>query len=91
MSDAERDQINRLVGACVKRARRRRHISQEAFAALIGLSRPSLANIEAGRQAISVAQLALIARATYGDIWDDHALRDALGFEPLPAMRANEV
>lgn len=56
--------INEEVGAAIKELREQKlRITQTDMASRVGLSRPSLANIEAGRQQISVAQLLDFARA----------------------------
>lgn len=50
------------VGIRVKELRDRFGMTQEAFAVSIGLSRPSLANIEAGRQDVPLKYLIAINR-----------------------------
>lgn len=40
------------VGLIVKQARKRKKLTQEALADAVGISRPAVANIEVGRQAI---------------------------------------
>ena len=44
----------RLVGERIAGARRRRRLSQEKLAPAVGLRRPSVANIEKGRQAVAL-------------------------------------
>ena len=52
------EEVNVEVGVRLRAAREERaRLTQLAFAKAVGLSRPSVANIENGRQQISVAQL----------------------------------
>jgi DNA-binding XRE family transcriptional regulator len=55
------DQTNALFGRNLKRLRELRGLTQEELAGLIGLSRTSVTNQEAGRQATSWATLILLA------------------------------
>ena len=50
------------VGIRIKETRERMSMTQEAFALSIGMSRPSLANIEAGRQDVPLKFLIAINR-----------------------------
>jgi DNA-binding XRE family transcriptional regulator len=56
------DEVNERFGRNLKWARARRGLSQGALAAQIGLTRTSVTNIEAGRQAPSWATAVLIAQ-----------------------------
>lgn len=51
------------LGERVRSLREKRHLTQEALADQVGLSRTSVTNIERGRQAVLVHQLLLFARA----------------------------
>jgi DNA-binding XRE family transcriptional regulator len=62
---AHADLANALFGRNLKRLREARGLTQEELAALIGLSRTSVTNQEAGRQATSWATLLL-----YADVLD---------------------
>jgi transcriptional regulator with XRE-family HTH domain len=55
--------LNGRASARIRAAREVAGFSQGQLAALAGLSRPSLANIEAGRQTITLRQLDAIATA----------------------------
>lgn len=54
---------NALVGAAIRAERDRLGITQDDLAQRLGMSRPSVANIEKGRQQISVAQLLSFSKA----------------------------
>ena len=58
MTDAE---LYRMIGSLIKAQRKLAHMSQAQLAEAIGLSRPAIANIEAGRQGILVAMIYRIA------------------------------
>jgi transcriptional regulator with XRE-family HTH domain len=49
---ADRDTFYRQVGERIRAKRRERGLSQEGLAAAVGLKRPSMSNIEKGRQNI---------------------------------------
>lgn len=53
----------RHVGAQVRRLRTRAGLKQGDLAARVGMSRASIANVEAGRQAVPLHQFAAIAEA----------------------------
>jgi transcriptional regulator with XRE-family HTH domain len=53
--------LNGRAAARIRAAREAAGLSQGKLAAKAGLSRPSLANIEAGRQTITLRQLGAIA------------------------------
>lgn len=57
----EIDQFYLLLGARVKEARRRKSLSQAALAERLGLTRASIANLEAGRQRPSAHLSAMIS------------------------------
>lgn len=54
--------LQRRIGARVKVAREAAGLSQERLGADCGLTRTSIANIEAGRQGMSLERAALVAR-----------------------------
>jgi transcriptional regulator with XRE-family HTH domain len=54
--------FNRLFGRRVARWRHERGLSQEALGSLVGLSRTSITNIEAGRQSVVAYTIQLLAR-----------------------------
>ncbi|RKF32292.1 hypothetical protein BCY89_13930 [Sphingobacterium siyangense] len=56
------------LGLNISRIRNRKQISQEGLADFLKLSRPSIANIEKGRQRPSILTLALIANYLKVDI-----------------------
>lgn len=57
------EDLNERAAARIRAAREATGLSQGQLAARAGLSRPSLANIEAGRQTITLRQLGAIAAA----------------------------
>lgn len=58
----EETAYNRAFGRRVQRRRKDRGLSQEALGALVGLSRTSITNIEAGRQSVVAYTIGLLAR-----------------------------
>jgi transcriptional regulator with XRE-family HTH domain len=60
------------VGARLRAARRRTVLTQDALARLAGISRPSVSNIEAGRQSVTLALFL--------------SLCDALGADPAELL-----
>ena len=61
--DVKSRQFYRLVGAKVRSARIEAGLSQAALAEQVGLTRSSMANLEAARQRTSLYHFVLIARA----------------------------
>jgi transcriptional regulator with XRE-family HTH domain len=59
---------NVLLGRIIKQSRRNAKLTQEMVASATGLSRPSIANIEAGKQAVHWAQLCDLARVLKFDL-----------------------
>jgi len=57
------DVLQRRVGARVRELRTARGLTQLALAEHSGISRPSVANVEAGRQNVSLRQLCALALA----------------------------
>lgn len=55
--------VNKTVGSYIKKRRLSLGYSQENLAGSVSLSRPSITNIEAGRQGISLVQLFKFAQA----------------------------
>jgi transcriptional regulator with XRE-family HTH domain len=62
MSDSA-DGVQRRVGARVRELRAGRGLTQLRLAERSGISRPSVANVEAGRQNVSLRQLCALASA----------------------------
>ena len=58
------------LGERVRALREKRHLTQEALADQVGLSRTSVTNIERGRQAVLVHQLLLFAKALDAKLTD---------------------
>jgi len=56
-------ETQRAIGARIRALREARTITQTQLAIVAGLSRPTLANYEAGRQTMTVRALDAIARA----------------------------
>ena len=54
---------NKEIGEAVRRARKSATITQEELADRAGISRPSITNIESGRQQLTVNQLYVLSRA----------------------------
>jgi transcriptional regulator with XRE-family HTH domain len=74
MSDLRAD-IQRRVGARVRGLRFGCGLTQLALAQRSGISRPSIANVEAGRQNVSLGQLCALA-AALGVAVEDLLARD---------------
>ena len=62
--------VLRRVGQDIRAARRDARLTQQQLAGMIGTSRSSLANLEAGNQEITVTRLAALAEALKLDIAD---------------------
>jgi len=56
-------QTQRAIGSRIRALREARAITQTHLASIAGISRPTLANYEAGRQTMTVRALVAIARA----------------------------
>jgi transcriptional regulator with XRE-family HTH domain len=61
--NAPADALQRQVGARVRALRANRGLTQLRLAQRSGFSRPSVANVEAGRQNVSLRQLCALAAA----------------------------
>ena len=57
------DNLYANFGACIKEQRKLKAVTQQELALAAGLGRPTVASIEKGRQAVSLAQAAAIANA----------------------------
>jgi transcriptional regulator with XRE-family HTH domain len=68
VKDAGSDRFYATVGAKVRSARIAAKISQADLAAQVGLTRSSVANLEAARQRTSLYHLVLISRALKADV-----------------------
>jgi transcriptional regulator with XRE-family HTH domain len=61
-------EVQRRLGARVRTRRAQLGLTQHALAARSGFSRPSIANVEAGRQNVSLRQLCAVAVALEVDV-----------------------
>lgn len=78
MAHRENDFYQRL-GASIRRSREEADLTQTELAAMVGVSRTSLTNMELGRQRILVDQLASVAMAlntSVGDLMSNIELED---------------
>lgn len=57
------EELYAAIGETIRARRERKGMTQAALAALVGMSRPSVANIERGRQSLLVHQLVDFATA----------------------------
>ncbi len=62
--------VQRAIGSRIRMLRQARTITQSQLASAAGISRPTLANYEAGRQTMTVRALDAIARALGVDLRD---------------------
>jgi len=76
--------LQRKVGARIKAAREAEGLSQEYVAARVGMARSSIANLEAGRQDMSISRLALVAAAVNLDLAQLIQPGDLPELKPLP-------
>lgn len=87
------DSFYSFVGSKVRSARIAAGVSQATIAARVGLTRSSVANLEAGRQHISLYHFVLISRALGAEFNDflpsDSAPREINIFEGLRDELAN--
>lgn len=77
-------ELQRKVGARVKAARQAEGLSQEQVAQRVGMARPSIANLEAGRQDMNISRLALVAAAVNLNLADLIRPEDLPELRPLP-------
>jgi transcriptional regulator with XRE-family HTH domain len=63
-------EVQRRLGARVRTRRAQLGLTQHALAARSGFSRPSIANVEAGRQNVTLRQLCAVALALELDVAD---------------------
>jgi transcriptional regulator with XRE-family HTH domain len=61
-------EVQQLLGVRIRERRRELGLTQGALALRAGLSRPSIANLEAGRQNAGLRQLVALARALEVDV-----------------------
>jgi transcriptional regulator with XRE-family HTH domain len=84
------DDFYRQVGARIRAKRQERGLSQESLAIAVGLKRPSLSNIEKGRQNIllhTIHDIAETLNTTVDELLPERAQAEAVkisGLEKLP-------
>jgi len=81
--------INRVIGERTRLARTKRQMTQTALAEEVGLTRSSIANIEAGRQHTPAHVVLLIARALdipISELLPTYAELDDVARLQLPAL-----
>lgn len=61
-------EVQQLLGVRIRERRRQLGLTQGALALRAGLSRPSIANLEAGRQNVGLRQLVSVAAALHVDV-----------------------
>jgi transcriptional regulator with XRE-family HTH domain len=81
--DEQADDNDLRIGRKVAEARERAGLSQEYVAGHVGLTRSSVANIEAGRQRVHAARLAMLAKMLGIDV--SELLAD-IELPPLPPV-----
>jgi transcriptional regulator with XRE-family HTH domain len=79
------ESVNQRVGARVRAARDATGMTQNQLAGYMGLSRTSIANIEAGRQALDLEGAALVARVLR------IAVGDLIAADDLPPLELPPV
>lgn len=84
MADLAQDGILRAAGEKVRAARDAAGLSQAQVAKRVGLTRSSVANLEAGRQDMNLSRLALIARVLKLDLNELIALVELPPEPPQP-------
>ncbi len=83
------EHINRVIGQQTRLERAKRQMTQTALAEEVGLTRSSIANIEAGRQHTPAHVVLLIARALgipVAELMPTHAELDEVANLQLPAL-----
>ena len=70
MSEDEEDRFYKQLGEKINHARRKRGLTQESLASLVGLSRTSVVNLEKGRQKLLTHLLLEFSRALQLNIHD---------------------
>ncbi|MFD6073739.1 helix-turn-helix transcriptional regulator [Amycolatopsis lurida] len=96
-SEARTDDFYAVVGSKIKETRTREKVTQTELAKTLGLTRSSVANIEAGRQRVQLhglAQIALILKVDISDLvpmpYDDqNSLVTIPGIDEQPAETAD--
>lgn len=89
LSRAQESALYRAVGDRVQRLRSMNGLTQEDLADLIGLSRASIANLEAGRQRVPLHHLFAIAAKVSASVADLMPCLDELEFENVDEPAAN--
>ncbi len=88
MTDSAPDtpELLRRVGSRVKAARETNRLSQSQIAERVGMNRSSIANLEAGRQDMTISRLAVVAAAVNLNLADLIRPEDLPGMPPLAAV-----
>jgi transcriptional regulator with XRE-family HTH domain len=85
MTTTAEQQFHETLGARIQAARKRARVTQDQLAKAIGLTRASVANMEAGRQSVPVQALPVIADVLHADLGT--LLRESAQ-EPWPISNA---
>lgn len=86
------DDFYRKVGAKIRAKRQERGLSQESLAIAVGLKRPSLSNIEKGRQNIllhTIHDIAETLNTTVDELLPDRAQNEAVNISGLEKLATN--
>ena len=90
LSPTQEEDLYRLVGMRIQTLRRD-HLTQEELADLVGLSRASIANLEAGRQRVPLHHLFGIAEALGTSVADLLPDRQDLGLDLADSAVTNAI
>lgn len=96
-SEAQTDDFYSVVGNKIKETRTREKVTQTELAKTLGLTRSSVANIEAGRQRVQLhglVQIALVLKVPIGDLihipeFDQGSLVEIPGIDKQPSTTAD--
>jgi len=82
--DQKLSRLQQRVGVRIKAAREAAGLSQSHVAHQVGMTRSSIANLEAGRQDMSISRLALVAAAVNLNLAELIQPEDLPGLRPPP-------